>query len=577
MSNDQHDHGGSHGGWQSATPSAGWYQDPWDDHRRRYWDGQQWTGDVSFEPPGSWGGQPEAGQPEAGQAAGQPDAGLPQREPVASQGAYERSQDPYGQDPYYGQGATAQYPQAASQSPATQPMSSPQQQGWGQYQGQPQAPQWPATSPEHPTQAGWGGWGQPPQVPGGPWAGGAPMWQQTPGAHPQPNRVHVAIVAVIAAIAVLAGIGIGSQVNNSSSPAAVAPNNGGSAGATPGFTNPFGGGAGSGTGATRGSSNLSSAQRALAARVDKSVVDINTQLSYQNGAAAGTGMVLTSNGAILTNNHVIDGATSITATLVSTGKVYKATVVGTDVTEDVAVLQLQRASGLTPISLGNSSSLTRGDSVLAIGNAGGTGGTPSAVTGTVRALNQTITASDANGANAEVLNGLIQTDAPIQAGDSGGPLVDTKGQAVGMDTAASSANQVNGGASVGFAIPMSSATTIATEIQQGRSSSKIHIGQTGFLGVSVSTAPRLGQGGGQGSAVSGAPVSGVIPNSPADQAGITMGDTITDVDGTPITSATSLTAKLRVHHPGDQVHVTWVDSSGASHSATVTLTVGPAA
>ncbi|MCU4185311.1 trypsin-like peptidase domain-containing protein [Acidiferrimicrobium sp. IK] len=541
MSNDQQDHGG---GWQSSAPSAGWYQDPWDSHRRRYWDGQQWTGDVSFEPPRNWGGQAEAG--------------------VA------------GQDPYAGQGGTQQL-HAAGQQGGAQP------QGWGGYQGQPQAPQWPSASQEqHPTQTGWGGWGQPPQGPVGPWAGGGPMWQHSPQAPAQPNRVHVAIVAVIAAIAVLAGIGIGSQINNSSTPSA-ASSNGGSNGAqgSGGFTDPFGGGANSGTGGTGGSTNLSAAQKALVAKVDKSVVDINTELSYQSGAAAGTGMVLTGNGAILTNNHVIDGATSISVTLVSTGKVYKATVVGTDVTDDVAVLQLQDASGLTPIAIGNSSDVARGDTVLAIGNAGGAGGTPSAVTGTVRALNQTITASDSNGANAEVLNGLIQTDAPIQAGDSGGPLVNNKGQVIGMDTAASSSNQVNGAASVGFAIPMANATTIAAQIQQGKSSDKIHIGETGFLGVKVlSSSSGSGLGGGLGSGGSttpGAAVSAVVPNSPAESAGLAQGDTITGVDGTPITSATSLTATLRVHHPGDKVSITWVDVSGQSHTATVTLAVGPAA
>ena len=563
MSNEQQDQGGSPtGGWQPSAPSAGWYQDPWDNHRRRYWDGQQWTGDVSFEPPRNWGGEPQAADATAAYPAAA-DPGSPR--------------DPYAGDPYAAQAGTQQL--------QGQPAA-----GWAQphqpHQVQPHTPQWPAAAEQHPTQAGWGGgWGQPPQVPGGPWAGGQPMWQQAPH-HPQPgNRVHVAIVAVIAAIAVLAGIGIGSQINNSSPTAS--SSNGGGAGAgtgSGGFSSPFGGGSGtgSGTGSSSGSSSLSTAQKALAAKIDKSVVDINTQLTYQNGAAAGTGMVLTSDGAILTNNHVIDGATSISVTLVSTGKVYKASVVGTDVTEDVAVLQLQGASGLTPISIGNSSDVSRGDTVVAIGNAGGAGGTPSAVTGTVRALDQTITASDSNGANAEVLNGLIQTDAPIQAGDSGGPLVDSKGQVIGMDTAASSSNQVNGTTSVGFAIPMANATTIAAQIRQGKASSKIHIGQTGFLGVSVtssngSAGSGLGAGLGQGSTVQGASVSGVIPNSPADKAGISMGDTITGVDGTTITSATALTTALRVHHPGDQVSVTWVDTSGQSHTATVTLTVGPAA
>lgn len=559
MSDEQHDQGNRSGGaWQSAAPSAGWYQDPWDGHRRRYWDGQRWTGDVSFEPPGSWGGQGASGGGDPA-AAWAPSAQPRQDAPQPRQDA------PQYQEPQPYQPAPAQHPQVQAQ---------PQYPGAGPY--------WPSQGGEMQTQPGWGGggWGQPPQVPGV-W-GSAPAWPPAAPAHDKGNRIHVAIVAVIAAIAVVAGIGIGSQINSSSTTAASSTGGTGGTGGTGsngggiGGTNPFGGspsnGFGSG-GTTGGSSTLSSAQQAIARRVDRSVVDVNTQLTYQNGAAAGTGMILSANGVILTNNHVIDGATSITVTVVSSGKSYKADVVGTDVTEDVAVLQMEGASGLTPITIGDSTGVARGDSVIALGNAGGAGGTPSAVTGTVRALNQTITASDSNGSNAEVLNGLIQTDAPIQAGDSGGPLIDAKGAVIGMDTAASSGNAISGAASVGFAIPMSNATTIATQIQQHKASDKIHIGETGFLGVSVSgTGSSLGA-----NAPTGASVASVIPGSPADKAGIVAGDTITGVDTTTVDSSTALTASLRAHHPGDQVSVTWVSSDGTSHTATVTLAVGPAA
>ncbi|HET9691922.1 MAG TPA: trypsin-like peptidase domain-containing protein, partial [Acidimicrobiales bacterium] len=356
-----------------------------------------------------------------------------------------------------------------------------------------------------------------------------------------------------------------------SSPSAAS--GGSTGGSSSGSGLPFGGGDGSGGTGAPGSSQLTPAQQSVVSTVDKSVVDINTELGYQNGAAAGTGMVLTADGVVLTNNHVIDGATSISVTLVSSGKTFKAHVLGDDVTQDVALIQIDNASGLTPIAVSNSS-VKVGDQVVAIGNAGGAGGTPSAVSGAVTDLNRQITASDQNGANAEQLSGLIQTDAPIQAGDSGGPLVNTKGQVIGMDTAASSSNQFNGAASEGFAIPISEARQIADQIQKGQATDKIHIGETGFLGVSV--AADSGVPGSIGSG-NGAQVSSVIAGSPADKAGITGGDTITAVDGTPISSSTDLTNTLRSHHPGDSVNVTWTDQSGASHSAAITLAAGPAA
>ena len=150
--------------------------------------------------------------------------------------------------------------------------------------------------------------------------------------------------------------------------------------------------------------------------------------------------MLTSTGEILTNNHVIDGATSISVTDVGNGKTYKATVVGYDKSHDIAVLQLQGASGLKTAKIGDSSKATVGESVVAIGNAGGTGGTPSAAGGSIVALNQQITASDELGGASEQLTGLIEVNADVQPGDSGGSLVDSAGQVIGIDTAASGAN-----------------------------------------------------------------------------------------------------------------------------------------
>jgi S1-C subfamily serine protease len=275
---------------------------------------------------------------------------------------------------------------------------------------------------------------------------------------------------------------------------------------------------------------------AIAAKVDPSVVDINTVL--QGGSGAGTGLILTSSGEILTNNHVIDGATSITVTFVSTGRAYKATVIGTDPTQDVAVIQVPGVSGLTPIQTGSSSAVAVGDAVVALGNAGGAGGTPSAVTGTVQAVNQTITASDLNGANAETLNGLIQTNAPIQPGDSGGPLVNAAGQVIGIDTAASSGRRFSAGSSVGFAIPIDQAVGIAHQIESGHATATIHIGLPAFLGVAIQ--PTGAGQNGSNARSSGAVVSAVEPGLPAAAIGLVAGDTITSIGGQPVTSPQTL-------------------------------------
>ncbi len=337
------------------------------------------------------------------------------------------------------------------------------------------------------------------------------------------------------------------------------------------------------SGSTRGTSS-SAAVQAVAARVSPTLVDLNTNLGYQNAAAAGTGVVLSSNGLILTNNHVIAGATKISATDIGNGKTYAATVVGYDVSDDIAVIQLQNASGLAVASLGDSASVAVGQAVIGIGNAGGQGGAPSAAAGTVTALNQSITASEPSSGTSEQLTGLIQTDAPIQPGDSGGPLASLSGKVLGIDTAASSNFSFSTEASEGFAIPIDHALGIVHQITSGKASSTVHIGQTPFLGVQVQTTTsgsRFGNdplgGDSSGSASNGAFIGGVLSGSPSAAAGISQGDTIVTVNGVSVTTPESLSAILGRYHPGDKVSVTWIDTAGASHTATITLAVGPAA
>jgi S1-C subfamily serine protease len=339
--------------------------------------------------------------------------------------------------------------------------------------------------------------------------------------------------------------------------------------------------------ATTASTTLSTSQ--IASRVDPGLVDIVSTLGYQGAEAAGTGMVVTSSGEVLTNNHVIDGATSIKVTDIGNGRTYTATVVGYDKTDDIAVLQLQGASGLSTVSFGDSSDVTAGGTVVALGNAGGKGGTPSVAVGTVTALNQAITASDESSGTSESLTGMIQTNADIQAGDSGGALVNAEGQVIGMNTAASSSSEMSSpfgqssssssssqSDTEGFAIPINKALSIAGAIKGGDASSTVHIGATGFLGVEVASSGSSSflPGGEQSS--SGVTVEGTLSGSPAAEAALSAGDVIDSINGHAVSSSSDVQSAIGQDHPGDKVSVVWSDQSGQTHTSTVTLANGPA-
>jgi S1-C subfamily serine protease len=323
----------------------------------------------------------------------------------------------------------------------------------------------------------------------------------------------------------------------------------------------------------------------IAQLVDPGVVDIATNLSYQGATAAGTGMILSSNGLVLTNNHVIAGATSITARDVATNKTYTVKVVGYDTSADVAVLQLVGASGLTPVTLGNSSAVVKGEAVFGIGNAGGVGGTPSAVSGSVLALNQSLTASDAGSpTGSETLAGMIEVNANVQPGDSGGPLVNAKGKVIGMNTAGSTSGgrfgfeQSSLGASQAYAIPINTALAIVSSIKNGQASSSVHIGSTAFLGIEVS--PTLaGEPSGIGSstpvAANGILIEGVIPGTPAAKTALVAGDVINSLNGKKVSTPTGLDAILQPLHTGDSVTVGYLTASGVQSSVSVTLASGP--
>jgi len=318
----------------------------------------------------------------------------------------------------------------------------------------------------------------------------------------------------------------------------------------------------------------SGAQAKVAAKVSPAIVDINTDLGYQGSSAAGTGIVLTSDGTVLTNNHVIRGATKISATDVGNGKTYNALVIGYDRSHDVAVIKLVDASGLVTATLADSSTASVGQSVLGIGNAGGQGGTPSVAAGTITGLGRSITANDASSNDSEQLTALIATNAPIQPGDSGGPLVNMDGEVLGIDTAASTSFSFSNAGTQGFAVPINDAMAIVKQITAGHPSATVHIGQTAFLGVQVQDAATSIDG---SAAATGVLVVGSVKDSPAAASGIAQGATITAVNGVTVSSPSDLTAQLGSRHPGDRVTVAWTDSSGQAHLSTIVLAKGPAA
>jgi S1-C subfamily serine protease len=348
--------------------------------------------------------------------------------------------------------------------------------------------------------------------------------------------------------------------------------------------------------------------QAVYKQVEPGIVDVTANLQYRQETAKGTGFVIdAAKGLVLTNNHVIDQATSVTVTMVTSGKSYPARILGYDATDDVALLQV-RGAALTAVRTGDSSLVGVGMPVLAIGNEAGQGGSPTVAPGVISSLGRTIVATDESSGLTEVLHGMLQTSADIRPGDSGGPLADAAGRVIGIDTAA-------GGSAVysGYAIPINQALPIARQIAAGRpgpgspgAGSKVQIGLPAFLGVLLpdSTSPdperqdsqELRQAGAVTSATrecsstsdvpaapahvapvrSGALVDGVLCGTPADQVGIFTGDVITSVAGQQVSSPGALTALLRRYHPGSVVPLAWTGPDGRLHTAVVALTAGPA-
>ncbi|KKF02414.1 serine protease [Mycolicibacterium obuense] len=312
----------------------------------------------------------------------------------------------------------------------------------------------------------------------------------------------------------------------------------------------------------------------VAAKVMPSVVKL--QITAGQGMAEGSGIVLSPDGLILTNNHVVapavqggagaqpaafDGGDSPATVTFSDGRSVPFTVVGTDPIGDLAVVRAQGVSGLTPITIGSSKDVKIGQEVVAIGSPLGLQGT--VTKGIVSALNRPVTAGDGEGSSPVVLDAL-QTDAAINPGNSGGPLVDMNGDLIGVNSAGASMGSGSSGGSIGlgFAIPSDQAKRIADELISSGTASH------GSLGVQLGT-----QGGDSSDSgdADGAAIAQVAAGSPAAQAGLSSGAVITKIDGQVIDGPEALAAAVRSKAPGDQVSVTYRDDTGATQTAQVTL------
>jgi S1-C subfamily serine protease len=269
-------------------------------------------------------------------------------------------------------------------------------------------------------------------------------------------------------------------------------------------------------------------------------------------------MVLTSSGEVVTNHHVVEGATSIRVKVMSTGRTYSASVIGTDARDDIAVLQLTGAAGLATVTTGTGS-ISVGDAVTAVGDAGGSTSAFTAASGKVTDTSQQITTNSQDGRTGETLRGLIEISSDVISGDSGGATYDGQGDVVGMTTAASS-----GSANVvGYAIPISTVLRVAADLEHGTVNARYDYGSPAFLGLGLHGRRTT--------------VAQVYPGTPAARAGVTTGDTVTGVGSTPVSTAAALRAAITAYAPGDSVRITWTDPSGTSHVTTVTLMAGPVA
>lgn len=312
--------------------------------------------------------------------------------------------------------------------------------------------------------------------------------------------------------------------------------------------------------------------QSVLAKVEPAVVSIRTE-AFQRGGfffndvqrvrGAGTGMILTPNGDVLTNSHVVEGATTINVTMFNEKAPRAADLVSRDPTRDVAIVRIRDARDLPTVKLGDSAKLAVGDDVLAIGNALDLVGGPTVTRGIVSALNRTLS-DDASGGS---FDNLIQTDAAINSGNSGGPLVNAAGEVVGINTVVIQATGGNLVQNIGFAIAINAIKPNLAELQSG----KTPVRSTTFLGATLATVTDALRERLQLAAESGVLVDQVVAGSPAENAGLRTGDVIVKFDGTDVEEAQEIVEAVREHKPGDKVEVQYMRGE---NRRTVTVTLG---
>lgn len=304
-------------------------------------------------------------------------------------------------------------------------------------------------------------------------------------------------------------------------------------------------------------SSASTRSATVSAAQSRGVVLIEARTA--EGSAAGTGMILSSDGKVLTNYHVVAGTTSVAVTVADTGDTYSATVLGFDQSRDVALLQLKGASGLQTVKT-DDDAVSTGDQVAAVGNASGAGKLTKA-SGAVFATNQSLRVnSDSPWGNTENLSGLIGTSAGAVPGDSGGPMFDAEDEVLGMTTAGSTDDHTS------YAVPISQALAVVQQIETGRDSGSVRVGPAGFLGVTVAE---------NGVTNKGAKVSAVTSGGPAAKVGMTAGSRITRIGNTKVVAKMNVANVIRATEPGSKVKIYWTTPSGKTKSATVTMGSSP--
>jgi S1-C subfamily serine protease len=307
-------------------------------------------------------------------------------------------------------------------------------------------------------------------------------------------------------------------------------------------------------------------------------VDYNAGMGIATATGAGTGIVLTDDGEVLTDNHVIAGATDLKVTDPSTGRQYSATVAGYSIEQDLALLKLHGASGLTVAPLGDSGHLRIGQHVAAVGNADGNGRLV-LTHGSVISVDETTTAVNSMAIltyYTETMTGLIKSDAPTVGGDSGGPLLDDSGRVVGID--------VSGSEKIGvvdiprsYSMPIDRAQAIVAQIHAGASHDTVHVGPTPFLGL-ITGGTFVVDGVTEGCSTlpnQGDCVQSLLPDGPASALHPELPFLLTSIAGQTVNSHADVVEILNGHTPGQSVQVQWLTADGKSHTGTVTLTEGP--